>query len=127
MGLFTNALKIISPLVIDAYSGKSTGIFNYDTTVKAHPTLKREDYTQDDSKYTSMKINPDGWEAYNRAVYRNPRLEKDSLGLSIRTSPETSSNSTIKTRQSKNVGTGMAAPASSTNNPFGKLDAGLNI
>lgn len=125
MGLFTSVLKKVAPYAVDPYSGTVHGMFDRATTQAAHPELDLSKFEYSKGQYTSMVTYPEQWHKYQAASYKNPRqaeanqyggVVKGGNGLEIKLS---------EARSTKTVGTGVATTGSL--NPFGTLDAGLNI
>lgn len=125
MGFVTSALKQVAPIVTDPYTGKVTGIFDYETALKVHPNLKKEDYTSSDTLYASMATYKDNWEAYQRASYRNPRIAESASEATRALNAKSDLGIPTDKRTTKTTGTGLNNVG--TTNPFGNLGTGLGI
>jgi hypothetical protein len=98
-------------------------------TLSAFQLPEESDYIQKPMMIESFKANTDGWNKYFESSYKTPRIAEDNLALAQRqaqgNAPGTqlvSSNLAIRSES----GTGVGRETIGLN-PFGKLDAGLNI
>jgi hypothetical protein len=96
-------------------------------------TFDASSYVQKPQMLDSFKNDPDGWNSYFESSYKNPRIAEANNAMSQRNSQDSPANgatgnqliaSNLEIR--KEVGTGIGKESSGLN-PFGKLDAGLNI
>lgn len=91
-------------------------------------TITEDNYVQKDKMLASYEKYGDNWNKFFEGSYKNPRLDEANKSLTIK--PSQSSDLSIpssKTKTPRLTGTGVSAPSATTNNPFGTLDAGLNI
>jgi hypothetical protein len=97
-------------------------------------TLKPSDYVQKPQMVESFNAHPDGWNKYFESSYKSPRLAEDnnmliqqnSQGKSNGSATGNQLNSSDSLKIPRTVGTGVGSSTVSLN-PFGTLDAGLNI
>lgn len=87
------------------------------------------EYVQKPQMIESFNAHPEGWNKYFESAYKTPRLAEDNLALAQRQSEGkapgnqlVASNLAIRSES----GTGVGRESVGLN-PFGKLDAGLNI
>lgn len=96
-------------------------------------TLTGDNYVQKPQMVESFNAHPEGWNKYFESAYKSPRLAEDNATAARQNSQSiqggnatgnqlVSSNLAIR----KEVGTGVGKESVGLN-PFGKLDAGLNI
>lgn len=91
-------------------------------------TITEDNYVQKDKMLASYEKYGDNWNKFFEGSYKNPRLDEANKSLAIK--PTQTSDLSIpssKTKTPRLTGTGVSAPSPTTNNPFGTLDAGLNI
>ena len=91
--------------------------------------ITKDNYVQKPQMIESFEANPEGWNKYFESSYKSPRLAEDNKALAQRQSegkaPGTqlvASNLAIRSESGTGVGRETVGL-----NPFGKLDAGLNI
>lgn len=93
-------------------------------------TLDASSYVQKPQMIESFNNDPDGWNKYFEGNYKNPRIaeENDMLAQRNAQGKTTGTNPLIanKLEIRKEVGTGIGKSSVGLN-PFGQLDAGLNI
>jgi hypothetical protein len=96
-------------------------------------TFDASSYVQKPQMLDSFNNDPDGWNKYFESSYKNPRIAEANNTMSQRNSQDSIASgatgnqliaSNLEIR--KEVGTGIGKDTGSLN-PFGKLDAGLNI
>jgi hypothetical protein len=96
-------------------------------------TFDASSYVQKPQMLDSFKNDPAGWNSYFESSYKNPRIAEANNSMSQRNSQDSPANgatgnqliaSNLDIR--KEVGTGIGKESVGLN-PFGKLDAGLNI
>lgn len=91
-------------------------------------TITEDNYVQKDKMLASYEKYGDNWNKFFEGSYKNPRLDEANKSLAIKPSKTLDlSIPSSKTKTPRLTGTGVSAPSATTNNPFGTLDAGLNI
>jgi hypothetical protein len=93
-------------------------------------SVKEEDYVHREQVVESFGKYGDNWNKYFEGNYKNPRLNEANQGIISRNKNPLTIQSTGAIPSKSNgvrkiVGTGLSGTTS--NNPFGSLDAGLNI
>ena len=114
----------ISNTTLSPYEEAKLGLQN----LKSY-SLDASSYVQKPEMLKSFTAHTDGWNKYFESAYKSPRLAEDNLALAQRQSQGNapgnqlvSSNLAIRSES----GTGVGRESVGLN-PFGKLDAGLNI
>jgi hypothetical protein len=101
-------------------------------TIKSN-VINPSNYVQKPQMVDSFNADPEGWNSYFESSYKNPRIAEANNSMSQRNSQDSIASgatgnqliaSNLEIR--KEVGTGIGKDTGSLN-PFGKLDAGLNI
>lgn len=115
----------------DPFSGKyygSNSLASLDSSVVSKLGLNGQNYVQYDRFKESFEANPSSWNKYWEGSYKNPRLaesQKEALMQKEGGRVTSLSIGDSKAKAVRTNGTGLTSTGSI--NPFGKLDAGLNI
>lgn len=89
--------------------------------------VSEDNYVQKDQFIRSYDKYGSNWDTYFEGSYKNPRIDEANQSLTIPKKTSDLSIPTSKVKTPRLTGTGVSAPSATTNNPFGTLDAGLNI
>lgn len=97
-------------------------------SLRGYAGLTEDNYIQQNKIEESYSKNPQAWNNYWEASYKNPRQEEANASLRIPSGKSNqNSEESVKTdlKIPKTTGTGL--PSTGSINPFGSLDSGLNI